>query len=263
MAIGRIMPGAIMDSVTLAHTTDPFGGVIITPEALPTDVGAFAAQLNDSVTTWTEAGFRLAWLTLPITQAAYVPYAVNAGFVFHHAKADYLMLTKQLRPGAFVPSDASHFIGAGAVVINENRELLVIVERYHAKDRPNFYKMPGGLIDPGEHLADGVMREVLEETGVRTRFESVVCFRHQHGYRFGKSDFYFVCRLSPLSSEITADEHEIADARWMPVDEYLAGEHISPFNKHIVRAAINSKGSLPTTVDGYKVDPAKTEIFTA
>ena len=33
---------------------------------------------------------------------------------------------------------------------SEKRELLVIVERYHAKDRPNFYKIPGGLIDPHE-----------------------------------------------------------------------------------------------------------------
>jgi 8-oxo-dGTP pyrophosphatase MutT (NUDIX family) len=245
------------------HSTDPFGGVIIAPDALPRDSAEFVEQLAHSIAIWTDAGLRLAWLTLPIELASHVPLAVRNGFVFHHAKTDYLMLTRQLKPGAFVPSDASHFIGAGAVVINDERELLVIVEKYHAKDRPNFYKMPGGLIDPGEHLADGVMREVLEETGVRTRFESVVCFRHQHGYRFGKSDFYFVCRLAPLSSEITADEHEIADARWMPVDEYLAGEHISTFNKHIVRAAIDSKGAIPSTVEGYRVDPSKVEIFTA
>lgn len=245
------------------HSTDPFGGVIIAPDALPVGSAEFAEQLAHSIEAWTDAGMRLAWLTLPIELASHVPLAVRNGFVFHHAKTDYLMLTRQLKPGAFVPSDASHFIGAGAVVINEQRELLVIVEKYHAKDRPNFYKMPGGLIDPGEHLADGVMREVFEETGVRTRFESVVCFRHQHGYRFGKSDFYFVCRLAPLSNEITADEHEIADARWMPVDEYLAGEHISTFNKHIVRTAIASKGATPTTVEGYHVDPNKVEIFTA
>ena len=247
----------------LDHSTNPFGGVIITPETLPNDTAEFVAQLEHSVATWSAAGYKLAWLTVPITQAGHVPHAVAAGFVFHHAKTDYLMLTRPLQPGAFVPSDASHFIGAGAVVINDKRELLVIVERDHAKERPNFYKMPGGLIDPGEHLADGVMREVFEETGVRTRFESVVCFRHQHGYRFGKSDFYFVCRLAPLSSEITADPVEIADARWMPVDEYLAGEHISSFNKHIVRTAIESKGAAPTTVDGYRVDPSKVEIFTA
>jgi 8-oxo-dGTP diphosphatase len=246
---------------TLPVNTDPFGGVTVINDALPADPAAFAQQLTESLESWISDGFKLAWLPLPIAHAAHVPHAVAAGFVFHHAHAGLVMLTRQLKPGAFVPSDASHFIGAGAVVINERRELLVIVEKYHAKDRPNFYKMPGGLIDPGEHLADGVMREVLEETGVRTRFESVVCFRHQHGYRFGKSDFYFVCRLSPLSETINADPEEIADARWMPVDEYLAAEHIHSFNKHIVRAAIEQRGAIPVTIDGYRADPSTVEIF--
>jgi 8-oxo-dGTP diphosphatase len=247
----------------LAHSTDPFGGILIDPAALPADAVEFTARLNASVATWRNDGFRLAWLKVPIALASHVPLAVAQEFVFHHAVPNYVMLTLQLREGAFVPSDASHFIGAGAVVVNERREILVIVERYHAKDRPNFYKMPGGLIDPGEHLADGVMREVREECGIETRFESVVCFRHQHGYRFGKSDFYFVCRLSPLSEDIVADPNEIADARWMPVDEYLTLPHVSTFNQHIVRAALETRGSLPTTVEGYTVDPRKTEIYTA
>jgi 8-oxo-dGTP pyrophosphatase MutT (NUDIX family) len=211
----------------LDFTTDMFGGVTTVADALPADPIDFSARLSHSIAHWEDNGFRLAWLNVPAAKSALIPVAVEAGFSFHHAEAGYLMLTRRLREGAFVPSNASHFIGAGAVVINDARELLVVVERYHAKDRPNFFKMPGGLIDPGEHLADGVVREVFEETGVRAKFESVVCIRHQHGYRFGKSDFYFVCRLSPLSAEITLDPHEIAEARWMPVEEYLAGEHIS------------------------------------
>jgi 8-oxo-dGTP diphosphatase len=248
---------------TFEITTDPFGGVTVKPESLPDTPEAFAMMLDASLATWTEAGYKLAWLSLPIEHAAYVPHAVAAGFVFHNANARALMLTRQLKANAFVPSDASHFIGAGAVVLNEARELLVVVERYHAKDRPNFFKLPGGLIDPGEHLADGAMREVFEETGVRTRFESVVCFRHQHGYRFGKSDFYFVCRLSPVSNEIVHDPEEIAEARWMPVDHYLGNEQVHVFNKFIVRSALENKGAAPTMIDGYMVDPRKTEVYAA
>lgn len=243
-------------------TTDPFGGVSVVSECLPESVDEFRECLASEVAAWTAAGYKLAWLKLPVEKSALIPHAVAAGFKFHHAKEDYLMLTQQLRAGAFVPSDASHFIGAGAVVISPERELLVVVERYHAKDRPNFFKMPGGLLNFGEHLADGVMREVYEETGVRTRFESVVCFRHQHGYRFGKSDIYFVCRLAPISKDIVMDPEEIAEARWMPVDDYLAGEHISTFNKHIVRMAMERPGAAHTIVEGYNVDLTKTEVFT-
>ncbi len=81
---------------------------------------------------------------------------------------------------------------------------------------------------PGEHLIDGVVREVLEETGVQAAFEALVCFRHWHGYRWNKSDIYFICRLSALSEEITAQANEIEEAKWMPVDEYLASEYRQP-----------------------------------
>ena len=246
---------------TFEITTDPFGGVTVKPESLPATAELFAAALLAAVAEWSAAGHKLAWLSLPIQHASFVPHAVAAGFVFHNANESALMLIRRLREGAFVPSDASHFIGAGAVVLNAQRELLVVVERYHAKDRPNFFKLPGGLIDPGEHLADGVAREVFEETGVRARFESVVCFRHQHGYRFGKSDFYFVCRLSPESNEITHDPEEIAEARWMPVEEYLANEHVHVFNKFIVRSALDNKGAGSTTIEGYSVDPSRCEVF--
>ena len=247
----------------LEFTTDPFGGVSTVTEALPDSIETFVPLLQDSINFWGSNGYRLAWLNLPIAKSAFIPHAVAAGFVFHHAEQDYVMLTRQLVEGAFVPINASHTIGAGAVVINAARELLVVVEKYHAKDRPNFYKMPGGLIHQGEHLIEGVMREVLEETGIRTRFESVACFRHQHGNLFGKSNIYFVCRLVPLSSEITLDPAEIAEARWMPVDEYLSSEHIHVFNKHIVQAAMNFTGSVPIVLEGYKAAPNMMEIFTS
>ena len=58
---------------------------------------------------------------------------------------------------------------------------------------------------------------VKEETGVDTEFVGVVCFRHMHNFRYGCSDFYFVCHLRPLTREIKIDESEIADCRWMKV----------------------------------------------
>jgi 8-oxo-dGTP pyrophosphatase MutT (NUDIX family) len=247
----------------LEFTTDPFGGVSTATEALPHSVADFTLQLQDSLNYWASNNYRLVWLKVPIEKAAFVPVAVAAGFVFHHAEAGYVMLTRQLVAGAFVPGNASHTIGAGAVVINQSRQLLVVVEKYHAKDRPNFYKMPGGMLNPGEHLVEGAMREVYEETGIRTRFESVACFRHQHGGLHGKSNIYFVCRLSPLNEEIVIDPDEIAEARWMPVEDYLSADHIHVFNKHIVRTAIDCKGSLPVVIEGYKADPALMEIFSA
>ncbi len=113
------------------------------------------------------------------------------------------------------------------------------------------YKLPGGALDPGEHIAAGVVREVLEETGVRSEFISLNCFRHWHGYRNGKSDIYFVCRLKPLSSEITLDPKEISKALWMPVEEYLSDPDTHPFNHKIVRTTLTTPGLKIDNIPDY------------
>ena len=115
-------------------------------------------------------------------------------------------------------------------------------------------------MQPGEHLVDAVLREVREETGVNAKFESLVCFRHWHGYRYGKSDIYFVCRLAPLSQDLTMQVEEIEELLWMPLEEYFASELVSAFNKRIVHAAVNSPGVVPEWIDGY-ADPARYEFF--
>ena len=70
----------------------------------------------------------------------------------------------RLVEGAFIPGHATHYIGVGGVVINEREELLVVCERHRRTAQP-YYKLPGGALQPGEHLVDAVLREVLEETG--------------------------------------------------------------------------------------------------
>jgi hypothetical protein len=102
---------------------------------------------------------------------------------------------------------------------------------------------------------------VREETGIETAFRALMGFPHWHGYRFGKSDIYFICRLEPLSCEITIQESEIAEGRWMPVEEYLAYEHVGAFNKQMVAAALEGSGLVPGWFDDYEVSPRTHEIF--
>ena len=255
----------------LEATTNPFGGIIPNPAALPPAPADFRDRLAQSLTAWRESGYKAVWLEIPIGLAALIPVAVAAGFSFHHAgerpsqysagmeSDEYLMLTLQLEPGAFIPPFATHYIGVGGVVLNEERELLVVCERHRNPGQPPFYKLPGGAVHPGEHLVDAAIREVLEETGVHTRFESLACFRHWHGYRYGKSDIYFVCRLSPLSREITMQEEEIEECLWMSVDDYLSSEATSSFNRRIVKATLEHPGIRPESLQGF--DDREREFF--
>ena len=244
----------------LEATPDPFNGIAPDPDALPHDPLAFKQALDYSLEAWEEDGFRVVWLKLPVSRSSLVPVAVNAGFIYHHAEESYVQLTRKLVDDAYIPSHATHYIGVGGVVINDAKELLVVSERYRRRGGGPAYKLPGGALQPREHLVDAAIREILEETGVTTTFQSLVCFRHWHDYRFGKSDIYFVCRLSPLSLEINMQESEIAECLWMPVGEFLGGESISPFNKRIVGAALDSPGVVPAEVEGYG-DPDRYEFF--
>ena len=245
----------------IASTENAFGGVIPEMAALPADPADFDRALQHSLEAWRQAGYRVVWLQIPIEKSQLIPVAVTASFTFHHSEERYLMLTHRLEEAASIPAQASHYIGAGGVTVNDKEELLVVSERHHRqRNGPPRYKLPGGALHAGEHLVEGVIREVKEETGVDTEFDALVCFRHWHEYRYGKSDIYFICRLHPVSHEISIQVEEIAESLWMPVAEYLAAEAVSPFNKRIVTAAMESPGITPTSLDGYG-DPERYEFF--
>lgn len=69
----------------------------------------------------------------------------------------------------------------------------------------------------------------MEETGIEATFGSIVGFTTKHPFQFGKSNLYFVCRLTPLSERICIqDTDEIVEqvdaviesvmtvGRWLP-----------------------------------------------
>jgi 8-oxo-dGTP pyrophosphatase MutT (NUDIX family) len=243
----------------LQATINQFGGVVIDPHELPSDVVLFRQQLEYSLAEWTLQGRNLVWLEMPIEKAVLIPVAVELGFAFHHTDPQLLTLTRQLIPNAYIPPYATHYIGAGGVVLNQRQELLVVVERYRG-GYGRYLKLPGGALQQGEHLVDGVIREVFEETGVPTQFDGLVCFRHWHGYRHGKSDIYFVCRLSPLHEEINFDRSELDECMWLPVEQYLQHKQVSAFNRRIVEVALRSSGLQTLWIEGYN-DPERREFF--
>lgn len=236
----------------LKWNMNPFGGAIIEPTSLDAISDRFSEQLVEVIKTCRSDDVKVIWLEIPTEQVQLIPTAFEKGFKFHHAETSYAMLTLEVEAGAFIPPYATHYVGVGGVVLNDEKELLVVSEKYRLGGRGPSYKLPGGALLPGEHLEEAAVREVEEETGVHTEFESLVCFRHWHGYRYGKSDIYFVSRLKPLSNQITIQEEEIAECLWMPVADFLGSDSIHVFNKTIVTAALTSPGVSPINIDGYE-----------
>jgi len=94
-----------------------------------------------------------------------------------------------------------------------------------AGKKPGVWALPKGLIDDGEPPEETALREVAEETGVEGRLVGKLGdVRYVYTWRgervFKVVSFYLVRysrgRLGDLPS---ATAHEVAEARWLPLDE--------------------------------------------
>ncbi|XP_068641569.1 nudix hydrolase 10-like isoform X2 [Aristolochia californica] len=213
----------------LTTIEDAYEGVIVEIKE-PMDSAAFVFSLRASMSNWRRQGKKGFWIKLPIEQANLVHPAVQEGFWYHHAEPNYLMLVCWLPDTVnSIPINATHRVGIGAFVMNEKREVLVVQEKSGRFRGTGIWKFPTGVIDEGEDIFAGAIREVKEETGIDTEFTEVLAFGQTHKSFFQKSDLFFVCMLRPLSFDIQKQDLEIEAAQWMPIEEYAAQPLI---NKH-------------------------------
>ncbi|KAL4858595.1 Nudix hydrolase 2 [Chlorella vulgaris] len=232
--------GLVEQAPVIGGHEDQYNGFICDETTLPSSPSSFKAALTTALASWRQRGYRGIWLKVPADKAHVIGQAVDAGFEFHHAEQAYVMLTLWLPDTENkLPPNASHQVGVGAVVMNQQREILVVQEASGPLRGKGVWKMPTGLVQQGEDISEAAEREVLEETGIRARFDAVLAMRQAHGFAFGKSDMFFVvalkllpgpqaralkflpcCRLSPMQ-ELVMQEDELVGVRWMPLQEYL------------------------------------------
>ena len=255
---GKIFNKSQMDSEgMLDYETDSYDGIIIKPEGLPTSKDMFLTSLHRSLESWKEAGKRGIWLKLPAHQLEYATIASDLGFVMHHAEKDYLMLTKWLsHEENKLPPNASHQVGVGCVVLNSNNKLLCVQEKNGPLKGMGVWKVPTGLADPQEDLAETARREVFEETGIVTEFLGILCFRQAHNFLFGKSDLFFVCLLRPTvaNQDIVKQDSEIAACDWIDVDNYCEQKVflLSPLHarlNHHIKSFVTKNGEMTNGTD--------------
>ena len=200
-------------------------------ENLVFNVQTFESRLKSTCEMLKEMQKSSVWVEIPMSRASLIEKMSSLGFQYHHAQGTIAKLNLWLREDteSKVPEFATHHVGVGALVINSRNEVLCVREL-----SKNYmpWKIPGGLSELGESIAEAAVREVMEETGVPTKFHSILSFRHTHGLANGRSDLYFVCRLDPLEEndedgkaiipEPCAQACEIEATQWVPFAEYRA-----------------------------------------
>lgn len=113
-----------------------------------------------------------------------------------------------------------------AIVLKGEDILLLYTKRYHD------YSLPGGGVDEGESITDGLIRELKEETGAHN-VNNIQPFGLYEEYRpWYKNDFdiihmqsyCFVCTIDEELREPTLESHEINNGMqpaWMNIYEAI------------------------------------------
>jgi len=111
-------------------------------------------------------------------------------------------------------------VSAGGVVVRD-LSCVVIVPTRRAADGRKVLALPKGHVDPGETPAQAAMREVREEAGVegtlRGELGDVRYFYMRSGRRIAKVVHFFLLDYARGSPD--DHDHEVEEARWLPLDE--------------------------------------------
>ena len=65
-------------------------------------------------------------------------------------------------------------LSAKVVIRNAEGECLLLKRAMSSKNNPGKWDLPGGKVDAGENLEDGLLREVIEETGLTISLQRVL-----------------------------------------------------------------------------------------
>ena len=129
----------------------------------------------------------------------------------------------------------THIIACGGIV-DDGEGNLLIVKTHHGG-----WVFPGGQVEIGENLIDGVIREVKEESGIDIEVSHLIgVYTNSAIYKWydGVTDvptkvmFDFACK--PVGGELSTSD-ETSDCKWVPKEEVL--EYIT---QPAIRARIES-----------------------
>jgi ADP-ribose pyrophosphatase YjhB (NUDIX family) len=113
------------------------------------------------------------------------------------------------------------FVGVGGVVIQDHQVLLV---RRGQPPRKGEWSIPGGMLELGEKLRDGVTREIEEETGIQvTPLQVLDVFDSITADAEGKTQYHYVL-VDYLCSVIGGDlraASDVSDVRWATLEEVV------------------------------------------
>lgn len=96
--------------------------------------------------------------------------------------------------------------------------------------------IPGGYVKYGEVPEEALIREYLEETGVRVKAGRLI------GMRFNAKDWYAVFAVEYVEGEARSDGDENSEVVWMDTTEALKDDTVPGLTKTMIECALSGTG---------------------
>ncbi|MHA6252939.1 NUDIX hydrolase [Oceanobacillus sp. CAU 1775] len=123
-----------------------------------------------------------------------------------------------------------HFISAATIVVNDKKEILLI------KGPLRGWEMPGGIVELGESLKDGAIRETREETGIDVEIVKF-CGIYQN---VKKSICNTLFLAKPIGGSLTTSAESL-EVDFFPIEEALKMVTVGNFRERIEYCLDESK----------------------
>ena len=152
-------------------------------------------------------------------------------------------MTQRRWDGTSTSGDGAIELSAGGAVVHQGDVIVVVPVKRDAQHRRALV-LPKGHLDAGETEQDAAIREVTEETGVIAelvdKLGDVEYSYERRGRRRDKRVAFYL--LEYRSGNLEDHDHEIEEARWMPLDA-AARELTYPGEREIVKRALSRQSS--------------------
>lgn len=124
-------------------------------------------------------------------------------------------------------------VGVCGALVRDGR-VLMVQQAYNNRygKGAGYWFVPGGYVKPGETLAEAVVREIQEETGVVGRVQGLLGLRERDG------DLVVVFLLDHVRGEPRVQSHEILDTRFVSLDELADLAPVMGLSREIARTAL-------------------------
>ncbi len=132
----------------------------------------------------------------------------------------------------------SYSLGVGGLVVTQERgeRRILLIERNQEPNRGG-WTIPGGFVEWDETAQNGVLREVLEETGVRCELVGLVGFRNRADATTNNS--YAVFLLRPVGGQLVPGHTtEIAKAGYYSLGDLDNLPRLSSLSRTLAVAAL-------------------------